>query len=317
MSVLKILLYPLVLARREIRYRKAWNTPRETTDKKYYHYFKTPINYENPQSLNEKIHWLKFYSDTSRWPLLADKYLVREYVMNKGFGSVLNELYAVYNHVGDIDISGLPDSFVMKKNNGSGDILIVRDKTKFTNRQIQKYFGKKKEHGVLQGEYHYRYIKPCIIAEKFLVEDTKAEFLTDYKFYCFNGKVEFVMVCSARSKKGYTVDTYDMQWKHYDVDIPSEHSRPGDGTIKKPSSLNRMIAICAKLSEGIPFARMDFYEINGAPVFGEITLTPSAGFITHYTGDFLNKLGSYIELPERTNNEWWQGRSVNPQASVG
>jgi hypothetical protein len=313
---LKLLFYPLVLARREILYRKAWNTPKETTDKKYYHSFKTHINYEAPKSLNEKIHWLKFYSDTSQWPMLADKYRVREYVTSKGFGSVLNELYAVYNHVKDIDIANLPNSFVMKKNNGSGDILIVRDKTKFTNRKIQKYFGKKKQHGVMQGEYHYRYIKPCIIAEKFLVEDTKAEFLTDYKFYCFNGKVEFLMVCSERNKKGYTVDTYDTQWRHYNVDIPSEISKPGNGAVKKPASLNQMIAICAKLSEGIPFARIDFYEIDGAPVFGEITLTPAAGFIKHYTQDFLYKLGEYIELPEKINNDWRHNKPATHQAGV-
>jgi len=314
-KTLKILFYPLVLARREILYRKAWNDPKGTTDKRYYRSFKMRIDYENPKNLNEKIHWLKFYSDTSKWPMLADKYRVREYVTGKGFGSALNELYAVYDHVNDIDISNLPNSFVMKRNNGFGDILIVRDKTKFTNRQIQKYFGKKRVHGVLYGEYHYRYIKPCIIAEKLLVENTRAEFLTDYKFYCFNGRVAFILVCSERNKKGHTVDTFDAQWRHYNVDVPSGSSKPGNGAVQKPASLNQMIAMCAKLSEGIPFARIDLYEINGAPVFGEITLTPSAGFIRHYTQDFLHKLGEYVELPEKINNDWRQGKSVTPQAS--
>ena len=33
------------------------------------------INWKNPKDLNEKINWLKFYSDTSMWTRCADKYL--------------------------------------------------------------------------------------------------------------------------------------------------------------------------------------------------------------------------------------------------
>jgi hypothetical protein len=62
-----------------------------------------------------------------------------------------------------------------------------------------------------------------------------------------------------------------------------------------------MVEICIKLSEGIPFVRIDLYEINGAPLFGEMTLTPAGGFISYYTHDFLNRLGECIKLPEKVN----------------
>ena len=39
--------------------------------------------------MNEKIHWLKLNTDTSEWSRLADKYLVREYVKEKGLGDIL------------------------------------------------------------------------------------------------------------------------------------------------------------------------------------------------------------------------------------
>ena len=296
--MLKALIYPL-------RYQKAVKNPRETTDKLYYKIFRTHINYENPISLNEKIHRLKFYSDTSKWPMLADKYRVREYVTNKGFGSLLNELYAVYDSADAIDISNLPDSFVMKMNNGSGDILIVRDKTKFTNKRIRNYFRNKfkSEYGILLGEYHYRSINPCVIVEKLLVEENSSLFLTDYKFFCFSGRVEFVLVCSERNKKEFTVDTYDVQWRHYDVHVPSEHRKIGNGTVRKPVSFDRMVEMCKKLSEEIPFVRIDLYETDGNPIFGEMTLTPAGGFIRHYSQDFLNRLGGYIELPEKIIND--------------
>ena len=42
--------------------------------------FHRNIDWNNPTDLNEKIQWLKFYSDTKKWTLCADKYKVRDYV---------------------------------------------------------------------------------------------------------------------------------------------------------------------------------------------------------------------------------------------
>ena len=40
-------------------------------------------NLKKPQSFMEKILWLSLYSDTSMWSKLADKYRVREYVIDR------------------------------------------------------------------------------------------------------------------------------------------------------------------------------------------------------------------------------------------
>lgn len=73
------------------------------------------------------------YSDTSRWSQLADKYRVREYVEQCGLGWMLNELYGVWESAEEIDFSGrgnLPDTFVLKTNNGYGQVIIVNDRQK-------------------------------------------------------------------------------------------------------------------------------------------------------------------------------------------
>ena len=44
------------------------------------------LDLEHPQDLNEKINWMKFNTDTTRWSELADKYRVREYVRKCGLG---------------------------------------------------------------------------------------------------------------------------------------------------------------------------------------------------------------------------------------
>lgn len=38
---------------------------------------------ETPRTYNEKVLWLKLFTDTSLWTLLADKYRVREYVRQR------------------------------------------------------------------------------------------------------------------------------------------------------------------------------------------------------------------------------------------
>lgn len=302
--LIKFMLAPWINWKRNRIYQEAINNPKRITDSKYRQMFGKDIDYDNPISLNEKIHRLKFYSDTSLWPLLADKYRVRNYVKKKGLAHILNDLYAVFEEIDDIDISSLPNSFVMKSNKGYGDILVVKDKSEFTNKAIKQYFKSKqrKNSVAMKGEYHYEDIKPCYIAEKLLVEENTCGYLTDYKFYCFNGKAKYILVCSERHKNGFTIDTFDVDWKAYQVRIPAKNIVTGKGEIERPHSLEQMIEICEKLSQGLPFVRVDLYEIYKKPIFGEMTLTPAGGYLKHYTEEFINELGSYVKLPEKNEN---------------
>ena len=59
---------------------------------------KEGINWEHPVDLNEKINWLKFNTDTTKWSELADKYAVRKYIKDKGFGQYLVPLLGVWNN---------------------------------------------------------------------------------------------------------------------------------------------------------------------------------------------------------------------------
>lgn len=68
----------------------------------------------------------------------ADKYRVREYIKEKGLDSILNELYGVWDHAEDIDFSKLPNSFVLKQNNGTGVNIIVTSKAEADEQEIKK-----------------------------------------------------------------------------------------------------------------------------------------------------------------------------------
>lgn len=108
----------------------AWVSPKLLTSIEFKHAFGRRLNWKKPQDINEKINWLKFYSDTSLWTRCADKYEVRKYVEECGYGDNLVKLYGKWDRVEDIDWDALPEKFVMKVNNGSGDILVCADKSK-------------------------------------------------------------------------------------------------------------------------------------------------------------------------------------------
>src|SRR5690554_2151102 len=67
--------------------------PRVIANRCYRSVFKKNVNWDKPANLIEKIMWLQLYSDTSLWTICADKYLVREFVKDRGCGNVLNKLY--------------------------------------------------------------------------------------------------------------------------------------------------------------------------------------------------------------------------------
>lgn len=59
-----------------------------------------------------------------------------------------------------------------------------------------------------------------------------------------------------------------------------------------------MIEFSEKLAEGIPFVRIDFYEIDRKLYFGEMTFFPGSGFEEFDPVEWDNKLGDLISLPQ-------------------
>lgn len=259
------------------------------------------IQWEKPQTLNEKIQWLKLYSDTSLWVKCADKFLVREFVEQKGLGDTLVPLYGVYKSADEIDFSKLPQSFVLKTNNGSGDVIIVRDKNNVDEisikEQIQKHLNRK--FGRFTAEYHYLEIPPRIICEELLIDKSRPkEALIDYKIWCFNGEPYCIFTVSNRTKQNYQMYLYDLDWNSIGEGnlIYSKYSNKGVKELPRPQKLKEMIEYARILSKDIPQVRVDFYEINGKVFFGEMTFTSTGGYIGYFTHELLLKMGQLVKL---------------------
>lgn len=278
-------------------------SPKFLTKILYRKTFGKALNLNNPQTLNEKIHWLKFYGDTSQWALMSDKYRVREYVKEKGLEHILVKLYGVWENANDIDWDKLPNRFVLKANNGCGDVTICNDKSKLDKQELISYYNKlmNEQFGIQTGQLHYKDIKPCVIAEELLdarLQQTPSTSLIDYKIWCFNGIPHFIFVYLNRVKGVAQCMVFDRDWNEYpDCLVPSEHFGIYSNAIQRPKALDEMLRIAGILSKGNPEMRVDLYEVDGNVYFGELTLTAACGFMNHFTDDFLKLLGSMVVLP--------------------
>ncbi len=262
--------------------------------------FGREINWEHPEDLNQWINKLAFTTDTREWSRLADKYAVREYVESCGLGDILVPLLAVWDNPDDIDLDALPDSFVLKATNGSGDVRIVADKSKTDAAELRAYFKNLFRHpfGKATAEPHYLRIKPRVVAEQLLDKDkqsVESKSLIDYKVWCIGGEPELVFVVMNRQGGVYETAAYDTKWQYHKEYLNhNDVHRPVSTVVPAPLNLDKMLDCARVLAQGFPQVRVDFYEVGGNLYFGEMTFTAACGRIVSLSDNALAMLGVKI-----------------------
>lgn len=251
------------------------------------------LKWKMPTLYDEKIHWLMVHRYDSNYGKYADKYRVREYVKSCGLENLLIPLLGVYNSADEIDYDCLPDKFILKTTQGSGEELyeICTDKKNLNFEKVNHKLDQalKVEFYKYHCEYQYEKITPRIICEE-LLENGDSGRMDDYKIVCANGKAIAVLVCTNRSEGR---DYFSCDWKYLNF-VKEEYRSRHD--IERPKQLKEMIEAAETLAKPFPLARIDFYIFNNKIYFGEITLTPSAGNHINLNHEGQKKLGEAIKL---------------------
>lgn len=249
------------------------------------------FNLSHPRTFNEKMNWLKLHDRRPVYTEMADKIAAKDYVSRLVGGEYVVPLLGVWDSPEDIDFSALPQKCMLKANFDSGSNAVyhrgmdedaVRQKIRGRKNLFNYYYRAR--------EWPYKDVRHRFFAEELLDNDGKV--IHDYKFWCFNGKPVFMYV---------TCKSNDIFENFYDMDfnpVPIGHGFPRrQPEFVRPASFDKMKEIASKLSEGIPFIRIDFMLVKGRLYFGEFTFYDWAGFRS-FSEDWDMKIGEMLTLPE-------------------
>lgn len=273
--------------------------PKSFTKFLYKRNFKKNLDLKKPVTLNEKVLWLKFnyYKDNALITMCADKYRVREYVGKSNRQETLNSLLGVWESPDEINWNDLPEKFVLKCNHGAGYNLICESKSKLdieaTKRKLREWLNE--DYWKYAAELNYKDIPKKIICEKYL-ETEDGLLPEDYKLYCFDGKVNCIMLCVGRENGTPKFYYFDTEWNVLPYSEDGKNL-PENFNIPKPQGLEDMINIAEDLAKPFPFVRADFYLIKGKVIFGELTFTPGAGLDSGRLESTDLILGDLLKLP--------------------
>lgn len=150
----------------------------------------------------------------------------------------------------------------------------------------------------LPGGYKLNHDDCSIIIANSYYNNKQTKALVDYKFFCFNGVAESVMVCTERETGHPKFYFFDKEWNLKKYNIRGEKA-PDNFTLPKPDCIDEMFSIAEKLSDSIPFVRVDLYCIDGLVYFGEMTFYPDSGFDTNLLKESDEHWGEMLVLPEK------------------
>lgn len=263
---------------------------------------KRKLNLKNPKRYTEKIQWYKMYYRNPLMHKCVDKYLVRDYVKEKGLENILVKLYGKYDSIHDVDFDKIPQSFVIKTTHGGGglNVIVCNDKNELDFNEIfTKLSSGDKPFRVRSGgrEWAYYGLKPGIIVEELLTNTENPEAgINDYKIFCYNGKPEYIVVDVDRYI-GHKRNFYNTDWEnlHVTSDCPA-----ADREVERPKKLDEMLKIASILSEGFPYVRVDLYEVGEQVFFGEMTFYPWSGYVQFIPDKFDFIFGNHFILTPNT-----------------
>lgn len=257
------------------------------------------VDLKNPRRYTEKIQWYKLNYRTQLLSQCSDKYAVREYVESKGLGFLLNELYAVYDNADNIDFSALPAQYAMKANNSSGTNCFITDNAYADHEALRATAAGWLEHHArsVSGEWVYEDIKPRVLFERLLPRDRRND-LPDYKFFCFNGEpfCLYTMIDYTDNHANGKLGFYDIEFNQ----LPYRRLdfAPITTKLEKPKNFEKMVEYARILARDFPHVRVDFYNIDGQIIFGELTFQNASGYTLFEPDEFDYIMGEKFILPQ-------------------
>lgn len=197
----------------------------------------------------------------------ADKLAVRDWLEKQGYGHLLTKILWRGRDLNEARSLDLPRRFVIKANHTSGSVIVVKDSNSFdwdaAIVKAQKWL--KTDYAAASAEWQYRWIEPELFIEEYLEQSDGT--LLDYKVFTFHGDPKMIRVIDRPGS--HCECCFDTTWNNLGWKITYPLLAE---SVAKPQSLDEMLGASKRIASGTRHLRVDFYDISGRLVFGEITL---------------------------------------------
>ena len=177
--------------------------------------------------------------------------------------------------------------------------MICRDKASFDKQCAIYLLNKdlKSDLYVVWREWPYKNVPKRIIAEKYIEPNPETKDLSDYKFFCFDGKVKGLFVATERQNPNEEVkfDFFDADYNHLPFRQGHDHAKI---IPPRPQNFELIKQLAEQLSKGIPHVRVDLYDKGDKVLFGEMTFFHFSGLVRFEPEEWDYKFGEWLKLPQ-------------------
>ncbi len=256
------------------------------------------LDLKHPKTFNQKIQWIKLYDATPLKTRLTDKVLVRDWVKEKIGEDYLKPVLWIGQAFYDVPFDKLPNSFIIKANNGCKWQFRIKDKENFLKNKrlfdiVQDRFNGWMNQSFFPFagfEMQYKDIIPQIIIEPLLLDDLNDK-PEEIEIYCFNGESKIFQ--KIKYSVPGEVSVYDENYNNLYLKFMPDYvikNEPADDNLKLAVTLSQ------KLCEEFKLVRVDWLLYKNKIYFNEMTFTPFSGLYNFENPEWNIKLGNMLDL---------------------
>lgn len=237
----------------------------------------------------------------SQHPLIQVPYKLRTYRLAASHGITVPEVLAVWSEPAQIDLTDLPERFVVKSDRGAGSHGVLPLRRTGSDRYAVLGSAESRELDEAGVRAHFAgststggpYFAEGLIEQLGAAPGALPD---DVKVYAFQGEVGHVLL--RRAAVHGNPDTVSSRYLRPDGSDLGADIIPGrlDPAIPVPEAFAEMVEIARHLSRAValPFVRVDLYDTPTGPVLGELTRTPGGRQL--YRPDHDRLLGELWDL---------------------
>lgn len=224
-----------------------------------------------PRTFNEKVNHRIVYDRREILRIASSKVDSKAYVEQLGTGVYVPRTYWVGTDIDELAGLRVATQWVLKASHRSGR-LIHGNPGPIDPRQLELDVAEWLADAEYAGNrlWGYREVRKELILEERV--GAPESFPDDLKFFVFDGRVEMIQVDHARGVN-HTRNLYTATWQALDW----VYTWPRGPVEEPPENLAQLLEIAKELGAGFDFVRVDLYNVDGQPVFGELTVYPGAG----------------------------------------